>query len=131
MAAVFLTRQVFPPTSSRLRGLSAANLAVKFLLELYALALLAYWGAAAGKGVLSVVLAIAAPLAMILVWGVFAAPRSARRLPTSARIPLELAVFALAAAAGYGAGAHVSAILFAAVTLVNAVGLTLLGQWDG
>ena len=130
-SGVSLSRQDLLGQPNRFRGLAAINLAVKFLLELAALALLSYWGAVTGNGVLSVVLALAAPIAMILVWGLFAAPRSARRLRPQARIPLELGVFGIAAAAGYAAGATVAAVVFAAATTLNVVGLTLLRQWDG
>jgi hypothetical protein len=109
--------------------LASTNLAIKFGLELAALALLAYWGAVAGTGAWAVALAVVAPAAMIGVWGTFAAPRSARRLAAPARIPLELALFALAATAGYAAGAVIAAITFAVVALVNALALTLLRQW--
>lgn len=49
------------------------NLALKFLLELAAFAAFAVWGADAGSGVAAVVLAVAAPLVAILLWGRFAA----------------------------------------------------------
>jgi Protein of unknown function (DUF2568) len=52
--------------------LKTTNLAVKFLLELAALGALAYWGATVGRGVLAVLLAIAAPAAAIIVWGLTA-----------------------------------------------------------
>lgn len=106
------------------------NLAVKFLLELAAFASLAYWGASTGTGAAPVVLAIVVPLTAIVVWGVFAAPRSSRRLPLVARAPLELGVFALAAVALAAAGSVVLAIVFAAVAALNAVGLTVLAQWE-
>lgn len=114
-----------PPTA-----FAAGNLAIKFALELAALALFAYWGATTGDGAWAVVLAIAAPAAMLAVWGRWAAPRSPRRLPTPARIPVELGVFALAGAAGYGAGAFVAGTAFVVVAIVNALGLTLLRQWE-
>lgn len=41
--------------------LRAGSLALKFLLELPAFAAFGYWGASVGSGVMSVVLAIAAP----------------------------------------------------------------------
>ena len=69
--------------------LASINLAINFLLELYALALFAYWGTVTHDGVWAVVLGIAAPAAMIGIWGRFAAPRSARRLRTTLRIPLD------------------------------------------
>ena len=80
-------------------ALSAANLAVKFALEIAAVTAFAYWGATVGSGVVAVVLAIAAPLAAVILWGRFAAPRAKRRLPLRLRAPFELAVFALAALA--------------------------------
>jgi len=111
-------------------ALAAANLALKFVLELAALALLAYWGAVAGAGFGAVALAVAAPAIMIVLWARFAAPRSRHRLAVPARIPLELGLFALAAAAGYAAGAVISATIFAVAAALNAVGLTAWKQWE-
>jgi hypothetical protein len=110
--------------------LKSANLAVKFLLELAAFAALAYWGARTGHGGWAVVAAIAAPLAAVLVWGLFAAPRAKRRLPVAARAPLELAVFGLAAGGLAAAGAVTLAIVFGAVVIVNALLLTVFRQWE-
>ena len=86
------------------RLVEPANLALKFLLELAAIAALAYWGASVGTGAVSVAVAIAAPLAAILLWGRFAAPRSRQRLPARTRVPFELAIFGLAAVALAGCG---------------------------
>jgi hypothetical protein len=110
--------------------LRAANLALKFLLELGAIAAFAYWGANSGDGALWVVLAIVAPVAAIVLWGVFAAPRSEHRLAPTARIAFELSVFALAAVALLAAGSQVAAIAFAVAVVVNAVLLTYFDQWD-
>lgn len=113
---------------ARSSALASTNLAIKFGLELVALGLLAYWGAVTGSGAGAVALAVIAPAAMIGVWGRFAAPRSAHRLAAPARIPLELALFAFAAVAGYAAGAVILALTFAVLALINALGLTLLRQ---
>lgn len=118
-----------PTSKDPSTALASTNLAIKFLLELCALALLAYWGAVTGDGAWAVVLGIAAPAAMIAVWGRFAAPRSAHRLPPPFRIPLELALFALACAAGFAAGAKILSITFALVALGNALAMTRLRQW--
>lgn len=107
-----------------------ANLALKFLLELGALAAFAYWGTQTGSGAVSVVLTIAAPAAMIFVWGRFAAPRSQTRLPTRQRIPLELGIFGFAALALLDAGDTGGAIVFAALVVVNAALLGVWGQWE-
>lgn len=111
-------------------ALASTNLALKFLLELAALALLAYWGAVVGVGFWAVVLAVAAPSLMIGLWGRFAAPRATGRLPTPGRIPFELGLFALAAGAGFAAGAHTAAAIFLVAAALNAVALTMLRQWD-
>lgn len=111
-------------------GIRGANLAVKFLLELCAFAALAYWGTTVGSGVVPVVLAIAAPLTAIVLWGLFAAPRAEYRLPIAQRIPLELGVFAAAAIALIGAGGVALGIAFAAVAVVNSVLLTVFKQWE-
>lgn len=108
----------------------ATNLGLKFVLEVVALILLAFWGAHAGRGVWSVVLAVLAPAGMVLVWGRFAAPRSSTRLAAPLRIPLELTVFALAAVAAYSAGARAVALGFVAAVVINAIGLSALGQWE-
>ena len=94
-------------------------LAVKFALELAALAGLADWGANTGSGAVSVALAICAPLIAGIVWGRWCAPRSAHRLPHGPRFALELAVFGAAAAGLAAAGAETAAIVFAAVALAD------------
>jgi Protein of unknown function (DUF2568) len=110
--------------------LRAANLALKFLLELAAFAALAYWGATTGGGAASILLAVAAPAVAVALWAVFAAPRSERRLGEAVRIPFEIAVFAVAVVALVAAGAPVAALLLAALVLLNAALLTVLGQWE-
>jgi hypothetical protein len=105
-------------------------LAVKFLLELCALAALAYWGATTGPVWLNVVLGIGLPLLVALVWGRWAAPRSAHRLPDTPRLALELGVFAAAAAALIAAGASVPAVVFAVVVVADTAALAHAGRLD-
>ena len=107
----------------------AANLAVKFALEIAALVAFAYWGGTVGSGAVPVLLGIAAPLLAAVLWGRFAAPRATRRLPLRLRVPFELAVFALAALALLTASSG-AAIAFASVVVVNAALLTVRGQWE-
>ena len=110
--------------------MKAANLALKFLLELAAFAAFAIWGAGVGHGAVSIAVAIVAPALAIVLWGVFAAPRSARRLPSSSRIPFELTVFALAVAALVAAGSPAAAVVFGVAVLVNAGLMTAFQQWE-
>ncbi len=111
-------------------ALKDVNLAVKFLLELCAVAAFAFWGASLDGVLVSVVAGIAAPALAVVLWGSFAAPRSSRRLPTRARVPFELGVFALAAAALFALDVTAIAIAFATVVAVNAVLLGWFDQWE-
>ena len=106
------------------------NLALKFLLELGALAAFGLWGAAVANGPAAVVLAVALPLGVAGLWGRFAAPRARRRLPLRLRAPFELGVFALAALALRGAGAAAWGAAFVVIAAVNALLLTAFRQWE-
>ena len=108
-----------------------ANLALKFGVELAAIAALGYWGATLDGDVAPVLAAVAAPLAAAGLWGVLAAPRSPRRLAIRARVPFELAIFALAAAALFAAASTLTAVIFASAVVLNAALLTLFDQWEG
>jgi hypothetical protein len=107
------------------------NLALKFALELAALAAFAYWGTTLHGTAVSALATVVVPLAMIVLWGTFAAPRAQRRLSRRIRIPFELAVFALAAGALLAAGARVPAAGLTTLVLLNSALLTRFDQWDG
>jgi hypothetical protein len=111
-------------------GLKAANLGLKFVLELAAIAAFAYWGASRSPVVLAVILAIAIPAVFVAAWGIWAAPRSPHRLPTKTRVPFELGCFTLAAVALIATGAAGAGIAFAVVAAVNAVLLAAFGQLE-
>jgi hypothetical protein len=111
-------------------ALKDANLAVKFVLELLAIAAFAYWGTSLDGVWVSVIVGIAAPTLAVVLWGSFAAPRSSHRLPTRARVPFELSVFALAAGALLAVDWTAIAIAFATVVIVNAVLLAQLDQLE-
>lgn len=109
---------------------AAANLGLKLLLEVVAVAAFAYWGAGTGGMPMSLILAIAVPVAVIAAWAAYAAPKSARRLPAQTRIPFELAVFVAAVLALLAAGASGPALVMAVLVALNAIGLTAFGQWE-
>jgi hypothetical protein len=82
------------------------NQALRFLLELAALAALGVWGWQAGESPLRFLLVLGVPALAALMWGVFAVPddpsRSGRApvpVPGSIRLALELAIFASATSA--------------------------------
>jgi hypothetical protein len=96
-------------------ALRVANLGLRFLLELAMLVGVGWWGRhEAGWWA-----AVALPLAFAAIWGGFLSPRARVELPRPARLALELVVFAIAAAAYYGAGQPWLAAGFAAAVAVS------------
>jgi len=101
----------------------AANLGLRFLLELAMLAGLAVGGWAIG----GLLLAIAAPLVAIVLWALFVAPKASRRLTDPGKVALEIVLFAAGAAGYLAAGAPFVAVVFGVLVVVN---LGLLFAWD-
>jgi hypothetical protein len=95
-------------------AVSAASLALQFLLELASLAALAYWGWGTTWP-----LAIAAPAIWIVLWAVFGSPRARVKLSTAWRLAFEAAMFGAAAVALWAADQGGLAILFAVVCVAN------------
>jgi hypothetical protein len=97
------------------------NDVLRFLLELGALAALAYWGFTTGDGAAAWLLGLGAPLAAAVVWGLAISPKARLRTGLTGRVLLGLVVFGFAAAALADAGEAVLAVVFAALALLNAV----------
>jgi Protein of unknown function (DUF2568) len=89
-------------------------LMVRFACELAAIAAVAVWG----FGV-SWVLGVVAPAAVVLVWGLFLAPKRRFELGRVGRLALELGVWTAATAALVAIGAVVLAVVFAVVAVVT------------
>ena len=108
-----------------LAGASPAQsvlLAVRFLSELALVAVLAWAGAGASlPAVGRIVLAVAAPVVAMIIWGRWLAPRARRRLSDPLRLVIELVLFALAAAALALTGPVVAAVLFAVIAMGVAI----------
>ena len=105
--------------------------ALKFLIELVG------W---AGTGVaafqlapgtpLDWVLAFAVPVAVIVLWALFVAPKAPRRLPIASLVAVELVVFAVAAI-GFGMiGWTVFAIVFAVTVIPVEIILVATKSYD-
>ncbi|MFF0473720.1 DUF2568 domain-containing protein [Streptomyces sp. NPDC004284] len=96
------------------------NEGLAFLLELAALAFLARWGWDGAENVaLRLLLAVAAPAAAAVLWGLFAAPRVRFRVPLAVVLCVKALVFGAAALALLGLGWPAWAVSFAVVALVN------------
>jgi Na+-translocating ferredoxin:NAD+ oxidoreductase RnfD subunit len=109
--------------------LKSANLALTFLLELALLAAFGYWGfQSGGSTLLKILLGIGVPLLVALIWGVFMAPNSRRRLQGGAYLALKALLFGLAVAALIAAGETTLGAAFAVVVVINTVLLYLWRQ---
>src|SRR5512147_1690550 len=92
----------------------AANLALSFFLELCMVVAYAYWGFTTGNTlIMQLVLGIGVPLIVIVVWGVFMAPNSSRRLKGTPHWILEIILFVGSMIALYSAGRTDLALVFA------------------
>ena len=99
------------------------NLALRFALELAALAAFAAYGLHAIHGPARFALAAALVLAAAAVWGRWAAPASRHRLAEPARLVVEVGFFT---AAGMALAATVQSVLGAALTAVAMANAGLL-----
>ncbi|WP_370409373.1 YrdB family protein [Streptomyces fradiae] len=100
--------------------LHVLNEGLALLLELAALAVLAWWGwASADPVALRLLLAVAAPAAAAVLWGLFAAPRARFPVPLPAVLTVKALVFGAATLALAGVDHPTWAIAFGAVAVVN------------
>ena len=102
----------------------AANAGVAFLLEVSMLAALTYAGFRATPP-LNVVAGVGFPLAAIVAWGLFFAPRAARRIPWPWLPLASLGMFAVAGLALVAAAQPVLGALMFLVAFAN----TVLSFW--
>ena len=108
--------------------MKAANLALRFALELSAIAALVYFGASLDASIaVKVIVAVVAPGAFIAAWARWIAPKASARLADPTRLWIELVLLAAAVGALAVAGRAVLAAIFAALLLVNEA---LLRAWD-
>lgn len=105
-----------------MKAVNAANLAVRFfVVELGALAGAAYWGFQATSGAGQLWLAVAAPVAVILVWGMFISPRARVALPPIAALVVELVLLGLVALGVAAAGPVWLGVAYGGIALASGV----------
>jgi hypothetical protein len=100
--------------------LTAANLTLRFLLELTAIGALGYWGFRTGSTPLAkAALGLGAPALAIVVWGTFVAPKATVAVADPVRLLISLGVFGAAALVLYITGQDTLVWAFAALVAVN------------
>ncbi|MCB1015907.1 MAG: YrdB family protein [Acidimicrobiales bacterium] len=97
--------------------------ATRFLLELASLVAAAVAGAHVAWP-----LAVLAPVAVIVVWGRFVAPKARGRLADPARLALEVCLFVVLGVALAAAGAPWAGALLAVASIVVAGALRVVGS---
>jgi len=108
------------------------QLVLRFVLELCALAALAYAGwQTPGSFWVRLLVAIALPLAAAVVWGQWVAPKARRPLPDPLRLLPEWLVFGGAAVALVVTGHPLAAATLAVLAAANRLALHLLGTTTG
>lgn len=96
------------------------HLTLAFVLELFMLGAIAWWGYRQGQTPVSkYALAITLVLLASVLWGIFAAPKSKKRLPFAARLPFQLCMFLTAAFLLYATGETVTAFCFAGAACIS------------
>ena len=111
--------------------MKAANLALRFLLEVSALVALGYWGFHAGDGdATHWILGIGAPLVAAVVWGLFVAPRRRFDVPNAVWILLQVLFFG-AAVVGLMMSDQVWVAVVFVVLLIMNVSLMIVWQQRG
>jgi|SRR5579884_2448708 len=107
----------------------SANLGLRFILELCALAALGCWGWRTGGTTLTKLgLAAGAVIATAVVWGTFVAPNASVTVPSPLHVLLEVLVFGTAAAALYTLHRPTMASAFAIAVVANAALMAAWGQ---
>ena len=108
--------------------LKSFNLGLAFLLELAALVAFCYFGFNIGGTLpLKFLLGIGLPAGAIVIWAIWGAPMSKRRLSGAPFLLLQILFFGAAALALYLVGQHVLGFIFALVFILNTI---LAYAWD-
>jgi hypothetical protein len=102
--------------------LKGTNLLVRFLLELWMLAAIGYWGFKTGSGVaMQLILGIGLPLLIAVFWGLFLSPKATRPLRGISRELVELILFGSGAVAQFASGSTNLGWIYTAFLAVNKV----------
>ncbi|MFE9877444.1 YrdB family protein [Streptomyces sp. NPDC005784] len=98
----------------------AANELLAFVVEIVALASLSWWGFTTGHGQLRhIMLGVGTPLPAIVLWSLFAAPKARLRPGLPFVLVVKAVVLGGGAAAVYGVGHPVAAVVMAVVVVAN------------
>jgi len=100
--------------------IKSANVGLRFVLELCALAALSYWGFHTGDQLLlKIVLGLGAPLIAAVLWATLGAPAAQAKLSGVLHLALEVVIFGAAIVALAKADQSELAGVFAVIFIIN------------
>ena len=109
--------------------LKLLNIGLRFLLELCILVIFGYWGFKTGHNALvEFLLGLGAPILFAVIWGIFLAPKSSRRLDEPWLFLLELVLFGLTCWALYSTGKVDLTVAFGGVYILNKILMVIWRQ---
>jgi hypothetical protein len=94
---------------------------LRFVLELFAVFSLGFWGFAAWSLPWNVVMGIATPVVAIVLWALFRSPKAVFRIDAFGRALVELVVMAAAAFAWWSLGQPIIAVVFFVVAAASGI----------
>jgi hypothetical protein len=97
------------------------NDVVRFLLELFAIFSLGFWGFAAWAMPWNIVVGLATPAIAIVLWALFRSPKAVFTIDAFGRALVEIVVMAAAALAWWDLGLPIVAGIFAVTAVVSGV----------
>jgi hypothetical protein len=107
----------------------AANLGLRFLLELAALAAVGWWGWHTGGSTLGrLALATVLPLVVAVVWGVFIAPKARVKVSRPVWYALQIVIFGSASLALASVWSPWAGVAFALIVVANIALLAIAGE---
>lgn len=112
----------YPAWQTLMQILKFIHQLVAFLLELIMLVAFGYWGFKSNQSLaMKWAAGIGLPLVAIVLWGIFAAPRSAHRLPLPYQILFSWVLFGLAGYILYQTGPKTMSLLFLSFAFLSGV----------
>ncbi len=110
-------------------SMRSLNLAFRFILEMLVLLALFLWGMSMSDSLpIQLLLGLVAPAVVMVVWGLFVAPKASRRLVDPGRLVVESIIFTLAALAFGLAVSWIVALMFGAAVLISLALMLYFGQ---
>lgn len=107
--------------------IKALNLGLRFILEIFVLISLGFWGFKVSEGiVMKLFLGIGTPLLAAVIWGTFGAPKAPYLLEGVSFLILEIIVFGSAAVALFLIGKQNLAFIYGIIVIIN---ITLMKIW--